>query len=169
MNRRVGGYRPRVTIGGLSRRTALLAFVAVPVAAGCAPSTPDTDSWRLHARRAVADVLSSVQTSRLALEQALDDNLFDSYVQTLTVDAETTGSSAAEKFAGEQPPAPELKRFTVVTGQLDEATGLLGDARIAAVAGRTEEYSGLIKELHSSAARLDGLEQDLRHPPESRP
>jgi len=158
-----------VSNGGLSRRTALLALVAVPVAAGCAPSTPDIDSWRLHARRAVSDVLSSVQTSRLALEQALDGTLFDAYVQTLTVDAEEAGSSAADKLAAEQPPVPEQKRFTVVTGRLDEATGLLADARIAAVDGRTGDYPDLVERLHSTAARLDTLEQDLHHPPRSRP
>jgi hypothetical protein len=158
-----------VTFEGLTRRRVLLTLVAVPFASACAPSTPDTDSWRLHARRAVADVLSSVQTSRLALEQALDGRLYDAYVQNLTLDAEEAGNASAGKLAAEQPPVPEHQRYTVVTDQLDQATGLLADARIAAVEGRTGEYPKLIQQLHSTAARLDTIEQDLYPPPRSRP
>lgn len=159
----------RVTVErGASRRTVLWVLVAVPVATGCASSTPDEGSWRLHARRAVSDVLSGVQTARLSLEQALAERIHDAYLQTVVVDAEETAGGSAERFSSEQPPGVERDRYDAVTGRLDEATSLLASVRIAVVAGRTEAYRGLMEELQTTADRLTRLEDDLRHPPRNR-
>jgi hypothetical protein len=62
------------------------ALLAVLTVAGCAPGTPDEDSWRDDATRAVGDVASAVQTARLALVQSLEENLPDPYLQTVMVD-----------------------------------------------------------------------------------
>jgi hypothetical protein len=151
-----------VTIrSGLSRRSVLLALLGVLALSACSPSTPDDDSWRLHARRATADVASSVQTARLALEQAIDGRIIDNYLQTVVVDAEASASSSAEKLASQQPPREERERYDTVTTGLDDATGLLADVRIAVVHGRAGAYPRLVDELGTTADDLDALEQDL--------
>jgi hypothetical protein len=142
-----------------------VALLCVPASAACSPSTPDDGSWRLHARRATADVASSVQTARLALEQAIDDRILDNYLQTVVVDTEASASSSAEKLASEQPPREERERYDVVTTGLDEATGLLADVRIAVVHGRTGAYPRLVDELGTTADDLDALERDLLRKP----
>ena len=149
---------------GLSRRSVLLALLT-PAVAACSPSTPDDGSWRLHARRATADVASSVQTARLSLEQAIDDRIIDNYLQTVVVDAEASAGSSAEKLASQQPPREERKRYDTVTSGLDEATGLLADVRIAVVDGRTETYPRLVDELGTTADDLDALEKELLRKP----
>jgi len=142
----------------------LLGLPAVPAVASCSPSTPDSGSWRLHARRAVADVLSNVQTARLALEQSREDHVLDAYLQTVAIDAEEAAGKAAQTLESEQPPRAERERYDAVTGKLDEATGLLGDVRIAVVEGRSELFRGLVEDLQATAGQLDTLEKGLGHP-----
>lgn len=146
----------------------LLTLVAVPAATACSPSTPDVGSWRLHARRAVADVLSNVQTARLVLQQSLDDRVHDAYLQTVVIEAEETAGTSAQTLESEQPPRAERERYDAVTGRLEDATGLLGDVRIAVGHGRTDLFPTLVDDLHATAGQLDTLEKDLEHPPRPR-
>ncbi len=132
---------------------------------GCAPGTPDEDSWRTDATRAVGDVASAVQTAQLAIEQSQDDRLHHAYLQTVLVDAERTGGIAAQGLSSVQPPDVERQRASDVDDQLDHATGLLQDARIAVVAHDTGKYADLARQLERAATGLQDLEADLEHPP----
>ena len=131
---------------------------------GCAPGTPDEDSWRGDATRAVGDVLSAVQTARLGIEQAKDDRVPDAYLQTVLVDAERNGGMAASTLSAVQPPAGERGRSSDVSDRLERATGLLTEARIAVVARDTDEYGDLVAELRNTAHDLVALEAELEHP-----
>jgi len=148
------------------RLRSVVAVALVVVAAACAPRTPGEDSWREDALRAVSEVRSSVQVTRVALEQASDDRLFDRYLQTMVVDAEGAAGASAEKFAGFQPPRSERERYDAVTGQLDAAAGLLSDVRIAVVSGNEGQLPELLTQLRDAAQSLEQLDHDLRHPPE---
>jgi hypothetical protein len=144
---------------------AIVAVVVLLLATSCAPRTPDEDSWREDALRALTDVRSSVQVARVALEQAGDDRVFDSYLQTVTLDAEEAAGTSSEKLAGLQPPRTERARYDAVTGQLDAAASLLSEVRIAVVAGNEGQFPDLLTQLHDATRSLDRLEDELRHPP----
>jgi hypothetical protein len=146
------------------RLAALVATLLLAVT-GCAPGTPDEDSWRYDARRAVGDVVSSVQTARLVLTQSQEGRVHHAYLQNVLVDSERTGGLAAETLSSVQPPDVERQRSSDVNDQLEMATGLLTDARIAAVAHDTGEYAGLVTELEQTAKDLLDLESALEHPP----
>ena len=64
-----------------------------------------------------------------------------------------------------QPPDVERQRSSEVLDALDEATGLVTDARIAVVAGDSEQYAGLVTDLRRTAEDLQHLESTLEHPP----
>jgi hypothetical protein len=149
--------------GGL----AALVMLLVLALTACAPGTPDEDSWRGDASRSVGDVASAVQTAQLALEQSLDGHLHHAYLQTVLVDSERTGDMAAQKLSSVQPPDVEKQRAAEVDDQLQHATGLLQDARIAAVARDTGEYADLVRQLEQSANQLLELEATLEKPPEA--
>lgn len=144
-----------------------LAVVAALLTA-CAPGTPDEDSWRADARRAVSDVSSQVEAARLALAQDTRGGVFAPYLQTVVVEAETNAGRSSEKFSGTQPPLQETSRYARVTDELDRDVGLLADVRIAVVAGSSEEYAGLAGQLSTAADRLTALDEQLRHTAESR-
>ena len=150
-------------------RTVALAMVVVVTLVGCAPGTPDEDSWRDDATRAVGDVVSAVQTARLVLSQSQQGRVHHAYLQSVLVDAERTGGLAAETLSSVQPPDVELRRSSDVNDQLEKATGLLTDARIAVVAHDTGEYADLVADLKQTAEDLLGLEAALEHPPEEAP
>jgi hypothetical protein len=146
-------------------RAAGAALLVALVLTGCAPGTPDEDSWRDDATRAVGDVVSAVQSAQLALEQSRRGRLHDAYLQAVLVDAERNGGKAAETLSSVQPPEVEVRRSSDVSDQLDQATGLLTDARIAVVAGHTDEYADLVRDLRKAAQGLLDLESALEHPP----
>jgi hypothetical protein len=151
-------------INTVATRSSAATAVLLMALVGCAPGTPDDDSWRDDATRAVGDVLSAVQTARLGIEQAQDDRVPDAYLQTVLVDAERTGGMAASTLSSVQPPDSERRRSSDVTDRLDRATGLLSDARIAVVARDTHEYGDLVAELRNTAHDLVALEVELEHP-----
>ena len=143
------------------------AVVLVAALVGCAPGTPDEDSWRDDATRSVGDVVSATQAARLALEQSDKGHLHHAYLQVVLVDAERTGGMAAEALSSVQPPDVEKQRSSDVSDQLEKATGLLTDARIAVVAHDSGEYAGLAQQLKATAEGLMDLESALAHPPEA--
>ncbi len=132
---------------------------------GCAPGTPDEDSWRGDATRAVGDVASAAQSARLALSLARRDRVPHTYLQTVLVDAERTAGSAAQKLSAVQPPDVERPRASDVDDELDQVVGTITEARIAVVSGDTGEYADLVTRLARMVDDLSGLETDLGHPP----
>jgi hypothetical protein len=135
------------------------------LAVGCAPGTPDGDSWRIDAQRAVSDAAAAVHTAELALRLHGDDKIFDHYLQTVLVDAEVGVSKAGDTIGSEQPPQAERGRYDTVTGQIDEAASLVSTARIAVVDRETGRYDALADRLADAAEALSKLEDDLQHPP----
>jgi hypothetical protein len=145
-------------------RAPVAAVVLLLALLGCAPSTPDDDAWRGDATRAVGDVTSAVQTAQLALSESQSGHLPHAYLQSVLVDAERTGGMAAQALSSVQPPPAERQRSSDVLDILDEATGLVTDARIAVVAGDSEQYDELVSDLRRTAADLQHLESTLERP-----
>lgn len=152
------------TTRGARRAGALLALVGFLTA--CAPGTPDEDSWRTDAGRAVSDAASALHTAELALRLRRHDRLYDRYLQTVLVEAEEAVGKAGQSIGSEQPPRAERERYAAVTGQLDEAAGLVSTSRIAVVDRDSDRYDALAGRLADAAAALQELEDDLRHAPE---
>jgi hypothetical protein len=138
---------------------------SLTVTAGCAPGTPDGDSWRIDAQRSVSDASSAVHTAELALRQNRDGRVFDRYLQTVLVEAEKGVGKAGEVIGSKQPPRAERDRYDTVTGQIDAAASLVSTARIAVVDRETDRYDALADRLASAGAALLRLEDDLQHPP----
>jgi hypothetical protein len=147
-----------------SCRLALAATVLLTLTA-CAPGTPDEDSWRGDATRAVGDVASAVQTARLGLTLARRDRMPHAYLQTVVVEAETNGGKSAEKLSAVQPPDVERRRASDVSDLLQRATDLLTETRIAVVDGDEAAYADLAGPLAKVADDLSTLEDALAHPP----
>jgi len=152
--------------GGWRRAAvAVSALVSLTGTAACAPGTPDGDSWRIDAQRAVSDASSAVLTAELALRQNDHGRVFDHYLQTVLVESEKGVSKAADTIGSKQPPQAERERYDTVTGQIDEAAGLVATARIAVVDRESDRYAALADRLAAAADALQKLEDDLQHPP----
>jgi len=152
---------------GAWRRAGAVATVlsALALMTSCAPGTPDGDSWRIDAQRAVSDASSAVQSAELALRQSDRGRVFDRYLQTVLVEAEKGVGKAGETIGSRQPPRAERERYDTVTGQIDEAASLVSTARIAVVDRETDRYPSLADRLSAAADALLKLEEDLEHPP----
>jgi hypothetical protein len=139
--------------------------VILSMTSGCAPGTPDADSWRIDAQRAVSDASSAVQTAELALRQRVKGRLFDRYLQTVLVEAEKGMGKASNAISTRQPPLSERVRYKTVTSEIDGAASLVAEARIAVVDRATDRYDALAARLGKTADRLQKLEDELMHPP----
>ena len=84
----------------------VLVAVIVSTTAGCAPRTPDDDSWRIDAQRAVSDAASEVHTAELGLRLHERDRIFDRYLQTVSSTPSEGVATASDAIASEQPPRP---------------------------------------------------------------
>lgn len=157
------GYRPAVSRLPIALAAALLMAGGLT---GCAPGTPDEDSWRVDAIRVVGDVDSSVATMALALRH--DDDLFHPYLQTVAVNAEDTAGRAAQKLSARQPPDAYVARYEKVTSALDDADSQLADARIAVLQRRSTAYDDLAAQLGKTADQLSAIEDELRALPDDR-
>lgn len=142
---------------------ALLTAVLALVTHG-APGTPDQDSWRIGAIRAVDNVDSAVSTMTLSLQHQGD--LFARYLRTVAVQQEQNAGKEAQNLSGLQPPDPDLKRSHQVTSALDDAQTLLTNVRIAVVRGDTASYAALIRSLQQTDDALARIEDSLRALPD---
>jgi hypothetical protein len=144
---------------------AVIVAVVLATTSACAPGTPDADSWRIDAQRAVSDASSAVQTAELALRQHVKGRMFDRYLQTVMVEAEQGMGKASNAISTRQPPRSERVRYQTVTSEIDGAASLVSTARIAVVDRETDRYDALAARLARAAARLQKLEDELMHPP----
>jgi hypothetical protein len=144
--------------------TAVLILV-IGLTTACAPGTPDGDSWRIDAQRSVSDAAAQVHTAELALRLHGQGRVFDRYLQTVLLDAEKGVGTASDAIGSKQPPRAERERYDTVTGQLDEAAGLVATTRIAVVDRETDRYDALADRLADAGDALLQLEDDLQQPP----
>ena len=116
---------------GRGRRVAAIAVgLCIALTGACAPATPDAASWRSDAARSLADGASSVRTAELALRVHHRGRMFHAYLQTVLVDAEEGVGSASQMVATTQPPTVERERYDRVTGELEDASGLVAAALV---------------------------------------
>jgi hypothetical protein len=141
-------------------------LVVTGLMSGCAPGTPDEDSWRVDAIRAVSNVSSAVGTMQLALQQ--HDRITDPYLKVVAVNAEDGASKAADKLSSRQPPRAYRSRYDKVTTALDNAETLLSDARIAVVNQDEGDFPKLAQQLSKKADRLQQIEAGLHALPDDR-
>jgi hypothetical protein len=113
----------------------------------------------------VSDAASAVHSAELALRLRTEDKVFDRYLQTVVVESERAVGAAGDAIGGKQPPRSERERYETVTGEIDEAAGLVSTARIAVVDREAERYDALADRLARAATALQQLEDDLQHPP----
>jgi len=148
---------------------ALLAVLltGVLVLSGCAPGTPDADSWRDDAVRATGDGAAAASTLALALRHR--DQLTGAYLQVVAVDAESSADSASQRLETLQPPPAEAGRHDRVTTALDDAGSVVREARTAVVAEDEAAYARLAEQLSTAADRLGALEDELRAAPGGTP
>lgn len=140
---------------------ACLLTLVLALMSGCAPGTPNAESWRFDAIKAVGDVSSSVATVQLALDH--DHDIFAPYVKAASVEAEDAAGKAAQKISALQPPAGYRTPYDTVTSTLDDADSLLAAARIAVVQHDRAAYPKLRQQLSKMADRLTKLEGRIRN------
>jgi hypothetical protein len=114
------------------------------------------DDYESKARDTAETTLGSVQTVRLAIDHA--DGLLPTYASVLLGDAEGDAGGAQATFEGIQPPGPAADRLREdLTPILDDANGLLQDARITARRAELDELEQYAEPLQRVAGRLDAF------------
>jgi hypothetical protein len=148
----------------LRRTVAALAVAlatALVVTSCVGPSRTSTD-FRRKADTTVDTVRGAVQTTILGIQATDRHSLQAAYVSVLLGDAEDDASSAADTFAGIQPPNERSDRVRAVTNELvGESVDALADARIVARRGDLAELTPMLPHLRRLSRRLERLSANL--------
>ena len=144
-------------------RTRVLGVVWVLglVAAGCAPQSPDSSSWRDQAYQSLDEVSSNVATASLLLEQAKAGRVFGTYAQIVALNAETNAGKVTSKFSAEQPVPADSATYQHVTKTLSDAGTVLSQVRIAVVRRDESTYPRLLRQLSAAQRQLSRVEQQI--------
>ena len=126
---------------------------------GCTvPAAPDRAAWRSQAAQALEDTASDVATVELVLRQERQDRLPGKYAVVVAVDSEESAGKSGEAFTSLQPPPGQRAAYDRVGQLLDDAQGLLSEARIALADGATGDYPPLIARLARLGDRLERVQ-----------
>ena len=142
-------------------RAAAAGVAMVVGLSGCVPPSPDDPGWREDARKTLGDVGSELATAKLVLRARAQDRVIGRYDRVVLAYAEEAAGKAADTLAAEQPPDKELKRYRTIMDALDQATGLLSEARIAVVSDRPGACATLCPRLEAANSRLEKLEKQV--------
>ena len=140
----------------------LLLVVAVSVWWGIHPPR-SPGAYRDRSLSTVETLQSQVATTRLWLREVADDRVLRTTAAVALQEAETDASSQSSTYAAWQPPDRASSRVrSDVTSLADEVVTALGEARIAALAGRWSEAVAGADELTGLLRRLDRLATELK-------
>lgn len=117
-------------------------------------------SWRSEAAQATKEVAGQLVVAGEIVDGALDGRLLASYAAVAASDAEESANQTVQQFAGRQPPQSERDEYDAVTQQLDAATELLAQARIALVEGSADQ--SLRDEIAAVHGELETLQEQLQ-------
>lgn len=135
-------------------RVLATAVLLTSVLAGCAPRTPDDESWTDQALQALDDVGSEVATMELSLRLDQRDRTWGEYTKTVAVGSEEAAGLVTEGFSSAQPPPADDGEYRRVTTALSAAADVLADVRIAVVRGDRAAYPGLLRDLAKAGQDL---------------
>ncbi|MFN2543730.1 MAG: hypothetical protein ABR600_04040 [Actinomycetota bacterium] len=114
--------------------------------------------YESRASNSVEGALSAVDTTRLAIRDALAGDAQAAFVSITIQDAEETASTAEGHFASIQPPDERSDRLRRLVGDLlSRSDDLIARARIAARRQDTTTMSNLVGPLRRLSDRLDGF------------
>jgi hypothetical protein len=136
-------------------RAWVVACLAVLILAACAPSEPSAPDWRSHARQALEDTASEVETVTLVLGLESDDRLPGRSARVAAVESEESLATAQRTLGTQQPPPGTEREDDDVSRLMGRAADLVREARIALTAGDEVAYD-------SVRDRLVDLSDDLR-------
>jgi hypothetical protein len=136
--------------------------VALLLLTGCGAQTPSPPDYRTQTELTLSTALSSVATVQLAVEQLHAGNLMSSYAEVMVTSSVDALDSQASSYTSLDPPRTSQALFDKASSILDEAEGLLVEARIAVSRNDTGTYAGLAGKLRKLADDLDRLDQRLQ-------
>ena len=135
-----------------------LAAAALVLLTACVGPARSFNSYRGKAGATAADMVSAVETGRVAVETAMRGRAFAPYLSVVLSEAEDDASAIQGTFDSIQPPDP---RSDQLRSQLDDlmtpAVSSLSDLRIAARRGEFARLPSLAESLAKLSDQLNSF------------
>lgn len=140
----------------------VLALAAALALAGCVGPARTFDVYESRAFNSVESALSAVQSTRMAIRDAVRGDALAAYVAITIQNAEETASTAQGHFDSIQPPDERSDQLRTRTSErLGDAVDLIARARIAARRTDVGALRRLDPALKDLAGVLDRVLQNL--------
>lgn len=111
--------------------------------------------------RALEDATSAVATTGVALDQLRLRRLPRPYGTVVLTEQEESLGSTQQSYAATQPPASEQAVYDSTTDLLEEASGLVTEARIAVRRGRHGSYAQIRSDLAEVGSQIAEARQEI--------
>jgi hypothetical protein len=137
----------------------LLVAATVAVVAGC--GAPSPSAFLDQSDKALEQAGSSVATTGIALEQLRFRKLPRPYGTVVVTQQEETLGSTQQSYTATQPPTSQQAVFDTTSDLLEEASGLVTDARIAVQRDDRRAYVRIRAQLAEVGASIDEARADI--------
>lgn len=142
-----------------------LAGVVLLLASACSPlepSQPDVSAWQTAVAVAVEDMVSQLSTAQIVLREQAEGDFIGKAATVVLVEAEDAAGTASDDLTTLQPPPGVRKQQAAFTALLEEAAGLVTEARVAVVDDDVTSYETLRTQLQDVKERILAQRGDLR-------
>jgi hypothetical protein len=143
-----------------SARTVILVIAMAVLAGGCVSPAFDTDAYEGKAALSAGDAASALESALLATETALDDRMWNGYLEVMVVDSEESFDSVQLTFDSVQP--PDTAAADALRDELDrllsDGSDGLATLRIAVRRQDTAQLVDLVRSLHRVGDQLGAFE-----------
>jgi hypothetical protein len=142
----------------MRRRGAAVLAVTALLLTGCVPANPDADTFDEETKRTAGTALSEVRTVERSLTLLGKERMLrPTAVAQMRYSQDGLGA-AATAFTDLNPPPSRDGLAERLSTLLDEAEGLVVDARVAIEREAVEDYGDLARRLESVAQDLEAVE-----------
>jgi len=136
----------------------VIAVVVLPACVSVTAPARTTGAYKVHATKTAEAVVSALKTASLTVEMAERDRAFPPYVSVSLGEAESDAGGVQSSFESIQPPGARSDDLRAqLVPLLDEATGALADARIAARRNDTDALAATAEPLDRAARELEAF------------
>jgi hypothetical protein len=139
------------------RRWCALALTGLLLSA-CVPASPDADTYDDKAAQTLGAAISETRTAQRLLETLDSGRMLLPTAAAQMRSSESSLGTATTAFTELNPPPARDHLNSRVSTLLDDASGLVADARIAIAREQERDYSSIADDLAKLADKLERLE-----------
>ncbi|MGH1561717.1 hypothetical protein [Mumia sp. DW29H23] len=144
-----------------ARRPAVIVAATVLAAVASSCGTPSPEAFLSQSDKALEDASSAVATTGTALDQLRFHKLPVPYGRVVVTEQEEALGSTQQSYTASQPPESEQAVYDSTSDLLEDASGLVTEARIAVQRGQRSTYARIRADLAEVGSQIAEAREEI--------